>query len=161
MTLFPHPHTEDAALISKIRGKYQVRAITSINAAVDTEAEESWASFINQSLRWTNGGLYSPEWLTRLNYNFLALIIGTGILIIPLLPFIPGLWPLSAGVLVNMIFNTIAAFTLFNKKLPSDGLLKKFKYILCLLFMPVYFTLMTIMSYAHIRIKWKNKIVSK
>ena len=111
---------------------------------------------MNQSLRWTNGGLFSPEILTRINYNILALIIGTGILAIPLLPFIPGLWPLPAGVLINMIINTAAAFALFRKKLITGGLLQFIGYILCLLFMPVYFTLMTIMSYAKIKTTWKD-----
>jgi len=155
----PSSPTEDAALISKIRsaGKYNVHAITTCDAAVDTEAEKSWKTFINQSLRWTNGGLFSPEWITRINYNFLALIIGTGILVIPLLPFFPRLWPLSAGVLFNMILNTIAAFALFGKKLPHKGLPLKLGYVLCLLFMPVYFTLMTILSYARIKTTWKNE----
>ena len=152
----PASPTEDAALISQIRGKYIVRAITSCDAAVDTEAEKNWRSFMNQSLRWTNGGLFSPEILTRINYNILALIIGTGILAIPLLPFIPGLWPLPAGVLINMIINTAAAFALFRKKLITGGLLQFIGYILCLLFMPVYFTLMTIMSYAKIKTTWKD-----
>jgi len=155
----PASPTEDAALISQIRstGEYNVRAITSSDAAVDTEAEKSWKSFLNQSLRWTNGGLFSPELITRLNYNLLALIIGTGILAIPVLPFLPGLWPLSAGVFINMIINTIAAFALFGKKLPHKGLLRKLEYVLCLLFMPVYFTLLTILSYAQIKTTWKNE----
>jgi len=156
----PPSPTEDAALITQIRSKFNVRAITSCEAAVITEPEKTWKAFINQSLRWTNGGLFSREWLSRLNYNLLALIIGTGILVIPALPFFPCLWPLSAGVLINMIINTIAAFALYREKLPHRGFLKKAGYILCLFFMPVYFTLMSIMSYAHIKTTWKNKVIT-
>jgi cellulose synthase/poly-beta-1,6-N-acetylglucosamine synthase-like glycosyltransferase len=156
----PPSPTEDAALISLIRsgGKFHVRAIALPDAAVETDAERTWRSFINQTLRWNNGGLFSPERMTRLNYNLLMLVISTGILAIPLLPLFPGLWPMPAGVLIVMIENTIGAFGLFRKKLPPGGFLN-LGYILTLLFMPVYMTLMTIMGYCGIKTTWKNKVV--
>jgi len=155
----PPSPTEDAALISQIRrgGEYSVRAITLPNAVVETEAEKSWRAFINQTLRWNNGGLFSPEIITRFNYNLLMLIISAGMLTIPLLPFIPGLWPLPAAVLVSMAINTIAVFGLFRTKLPQGGLSIKFGYFLFLLFTPAYFTLMTIMGYIRIQTTWKNE----
>ena len=157
----PPSPTEDAALISLIRSgaQYRVRAIALPDAAVETVAEQTWRGFINQTLRWNNGGLFSPELLTRLNYNVLMLVISTGILAIPFLPFFPALWPMPAGVLIVMIENTIAAFGLFRKKFPSGGPLN-LGYLLTLLFMPVYMTLMTIMGYCGIKTTWKNKVVS-
>jgi cellulose synthase/poly-beta-1,6-N-acetylglucosamine synthase-like glycosyltransferase len=154
----PPSPTEDAALVSLIRSgaQYRVRAIALPDAAVETDAEQTWRGFINQTLRWNNGGLFSPEPMTRLNYNVLMLVISTGILAIPFLPFFPALWPMPAGVLIVMIENTIAAFGLFRKKLPSGGPLN-LGYVLTLLFMPVYMTLMTIMGYCGIKTKWKNK----
>jgi cellulose synthase/poly-beta-1,6-N-acetylglucosamine synthase-like glycosyltransferase len=156
----PPSPTEDAALISLIRsrGKYRIRAIAQPDAAVETGAEETWRAFINQTLRWNNGGLFSPEPITRCNYNLLMLVISTGILAIPLLPLFPGLWPMPAGVLIVMIENTIAAFALFSKKLPSGGFLN-LGYVFTLLFTPVYFTLMTIMGYCGIKTTWKNRQV--
>jgi len=154
----PPSPTEDAALISQIRkiSGYRVRAAAHIDAAVETRAEKSWVSFINQTLRWNNGGLFSPEALTRFNYNLLMLVISTGILAIPFLPFFPGLWPMPAGVFIVMIENTIAIFALFRAKMPRAGILAKFGYFLALLFTPVYFTLMTLMGYAKIKTTWKN-----
>ena len=154
----PPSPTEDAALISQIRsvGGFSVRAVAHCDAAVETESEKTWRSFFNQTLRWNNGGLFSPEALTRFNYNLLMLVISTGILAIPFLPFFPGLWPMPAGVFIVMIENTIAAFGLFRKKLPQGGLFIKLKLFLSLLFTPVYFTLMTLMGYAHIKTTWKN-----
>jgi cellulose synthase/poly-beta-1,6-N-acetylglucosamine synthase-like glycosyltransferase len=151
----PPSPTEDAALISQIRsqGKYHVRAIALSDAALETGPEKTWRAFISQTLRWNNGGIYSPDPVTRFNYNLLMLIISTGILAIPLLPFFPGLWPMPAGVFIVMIENTIAAFGLFRKKLPSGGP----GYILTLLFTPVYFTLMTIMGYCRIKVTWKGE----
>jgi len=153
----PSP-TEDAALISLIRsqGKYRVHAIALPDAAVETVAEDTWRGFISQTLRWNNGGLFSPEPMTCFNYNLLMLVITTGILAIPLLPFFPGLWPMTAGVYIVMIENTIAAFGLFRKKLPPGGPLN-LGYVLTLLFTPVYFSLMTIMGYCRVKIKWKGK----
>ena len=161
----PPSPTEDAALISQIRsmGKYRVCAAAHPDAAVDTAREKSWRSFISQTLRWNNGGIYSPEILTRFNYNLLMLVISTGILAVPLLPFFPELWPMPAGVLFVMIENTIAVFALFRKKMPESASGKKggikiiFGYLLALLFMPCYLTLMTLMGYAHIKTKWKEQ----
>jgi cellulose synthase/poly-beta-1,6-N-acetylglucosamine synthase-like glycosyltransferase len=157
----PPSPTEDAALVSQIRsgGKYRVRAIALPDAAVETGAENTWRSFISQTLRWNNGGLFSPEPLTRFNYNLLMLLISTSILVIPLFPFFPGLWPMTAGIYIVMIENTLAVFGLFRSKLPKGGLLITLGYFLCLLFTPLYFTLMTVMGYCRIRVKWKGDTV--
>jgi cellulose synthase/poly-beta-1,6-N-acetylglucosamine synthase-like glycosyltransferase len=153
----PPSPTEDAALISLIRSQsgYRIRAAALPDAAVETGAEQTWGCFINQTLRWNNGGLFSPEPVTRFNYNFLMVIISAGILAVPLLPFFPCLWPLSACVLLSMIENTIAVFGPFRKKLPKAGPLN-LGYVLTLLFTPVYFTLMTIMGYCRIKTTWKQ-----
>jgi len=159
--IIPPSPTEDAALIAQLRGKggYRIHAITNPDAAVETEAEKTWSAFFNQSLRWNNGGLFSPELFTRFNYNLLSIIISAGIIAIPLLPFFPGLWPMSMAVLISMILNTITAFALFRKKIPQDGLFLKLSYLFALLYMPVHFTLLTIMGYARIKTTWKNEVI--
>jgi len=156
----PVSPTEDAALISLIRSqrKFRVHAIALPDAAVETVAEKTWRGFISQTLRWNNGGLFSPEPMTRFNYNLLMLVITTGILAIPLIPFLPGLWPMTAGVYIVMLENTTAAFGLFRRKLPPGGPLN-LGYVLTLIFTPVYFSLMTIMGYCRIKIKWKGHIM--
>jgi cellulose synthase/poly-beta-1,6-N-acetylglucosamine synthase-like glycosyltransferase len=158
----PPSPTEDAALISQIRkmGKYSVRSAALPDAAVFTAAEKAWKSFINQTLRWNNGGIFSPELITRFNYNLVMLMTVIGILAIPLLPFFPLLWPLPAGVFIVMAFNTIAAFSLFRSKLPQGGLFTALGYFLSMLFTPVYFTLMTLMGYLGIKPKWKNDLTT-
>ncbi|MDR2953112.1 MAG: glycosyltransferase [Treponema sp.] len=157
----PPSPTEDAALISLIRksGGYRVRAVCLPDAAVETAAERSWRAFVNQTLRWNNGGLFSPDAVTRFNYNLLMLIIAAGILAIPLLPFIPALWPMPLAVLIGMLLNNAAAFALFRARLPSGGLPVKLGYCATLLFMPVYLTLMTLMGYAGIKTAWKDEII--
>ncbi|MCL1993413.1 MAG: glycosyltransferase [Spirochaetes bacterium] len=159
----PPSPTEDAELISQIRkgGKYTVRAISLPDAAVETEAEKTWASFINQTLRWNNGGLFSPERITRFNYNLLMLVITTGSLALFLLPFFPSLWPLPLGVFIAITQNTVAAFALFRTKLPGGGFSTKFCYVLLVFFTPFYFTLMTLMGYFRVKVKWKGNQIPK
>jgi cellulose synthase/poly-beta-1,6-N-acetylglucosamine synthase-like glycosyltransferase len=158
----PPSPTEDAALISLIRsqGKYRIRAIALPDAAVETAAEKTWRGFINQTPRWNNGGAFSPDPATRINYNFLLLIIAAGIFALPFLPFFPGLWPLPFAVLIGMIENTAAIFGLFRVKLPQGGPLN-FGYALSLFFTPVYSTLMLIMGYCGIKVTWKGKNVAR
>ena len=157
----PPSPTEDAALISIIRrhGKYKVCAAMHSDAAVETVPEISWKALVNQTLRWNNGGVFSPDPLTRFNFNLLMLLGLTGILAVFLLPFFPSLWPLPLGVLIGMMENTVAAFFLFRTKLPLRGFFSICAYFLALLFTPVYFALMTLMGYFHIRIKWKEKFI--
>jgi cellulose synthase/poly-beta-1,6-N-acetylglucosamine synthase-like glycosyltransferase len=150
--------TEDAALISLIRSRreYKVHAIALPDAAVETAAENTWRGFISQTLRWNNGGVFSPEPMTRFNYNLLMLLISTSILALPLLPFLPGIWPLPLGIYIVVLENTIASFVLFRKKFPPGGPLN-LGYVLTFLFCPWYFALMTIMGYCGVKIKWKGK----
>jgi cellulose synthase/poly-beta-1,6-N-acetylglucosamine synthase-like glycosyltransferase len=154
----PQSVTEDAVVISFVRrtGKFRIRAISLPDAAVDTEPEKDWRSFISQTLRWNNGGVFSPEKVTRFNYNLLMFLISTSILAIPLLPFIPSLWPMPVGMLLSMIENHIAVFAFFGEKMPKGGIKTKIWYLLFILFMPAYLTLMTLMGYLGIKIKWKD-----
>jgi len=153
----PPSPTEDAALISRIRSasKYKVRAALGADVHVITLGENGWKALINQTLRWNNGGLFSPDVMTRVNYSFLMITIGMGVLAAPLLPFFPSIWPLPAGVLTSMIFNTIANLSLFRSSLPRA----KFAYFLTLFFTPAYFTMLTFMGFFGIKPTWKGKQV--
>ena len=155
----PPSVTEDAALVSLLRShtRYKVRAAVLPDAVVETVAENSWRALISQTLRWNNGGLFSPDVVTRINYNLLMLLITIGVLAIPLLPFFPGLWPLPLCVYFVLLENTVAAFCLFRSKLPKGGIFTALGYFSCLLFTPLYFALMTIMGYLRVKIKWKEK----
>ncbi|MCL2210016.1 MAG: glycosyltransferase [Treponema sp.] len=155
----PASPTEDAALISHIRRKseYSIRAITFLDAAVDTESEKSWSSLIHQTLRWNNGGIFSPDLWSRFFYNIFILNISAGILVIPLLPFFPKLVLLPVAIFFSMILNSLSVYFLFRSKMPAGDISVKFGYIICLFFTPVYLTLMTVMSYLGIKPKWKNR----
>ena len=151
----PPSPTEDAALISRIRSHsdYKIRAALGGDVHVITYNENTWGALVNQTLRWNNGGLFSPDLITQLNYNFLMITIGMGVLAVPLLPFFPWLWPLPASVVTSMIFNTTANLCLLGVSLPK----KSFFYILVLLFTPVYFTFLTILGYLGKKPKWKGE----
>jgi cellulose synthase/poly-beta-1,6-N-acetylglucosamine synthase-like glycosyltransferase len=152
--ILPSP-TEDAALISKIRSSsgYKIRAALGRDVHVITHGESTWKAMINQTLRWNNGGLFSPDPTTRFNYNVLMIIITTGVLGFPFLPFFPSLWPLPAGAVTVMLFNTFANLRFFGCSLPKG----KFGFVFTLLFTPVYFSLMTILGYLGFKPKWKGQ----
>ena len=153
----PPSPTEDAALVSKIRScsDYQIRAALGSDVHVITQGESSWKDLINQTLRWNNGGLFSPDLVTRLNYTFLMVTISMGIVTIPLLPFFPSVWPFPAGVLSAMILNTAATLGLFGVSLPRRNF--SFGYALTLLFTPVYFTFLTILGFLGFKPSWKGE----
>jgi len=157
--MVPPSPTEDAALVARIRShsKYGVRAALGEDVHVITQGEKTWKTLINQTLRWNNGGIFSPDKATRINYSFLMITITMGVLAFPLLPFIPSIWPLPLGPVTVMVFNTIANLGLFGVSLPRRTF--GFDYLLTLLFMPVYMALMTIMGYFGIKPTWKGKEV--
>ena len=150
----PSSTTEDAALISIIRSKtkYKIRAGIGPDLHIMTLGENNWKDFIVQTLRWNNGGLFSPDLATRLNFGFLMITISMGILAIPFLPFIPLLWPLSAAVLISMTANTIATLLVFGVSLPKKGI----AYVIQCVFTPMYFTFLTVLGLCGIKPKWKG-----
>jgi hypothetical protein len=79
--------------------------------------------------------------------------ISLGILAIPVLPFIGGLWPLPAAVLISMTMNTVAALALFGPALPKGGP----AYLVQIVFTPAYFTFLTILGFCGIKADWKGK----
>ncbi|MFP3043389.1 glycosyltransferase [Treponema primitia] len=154
----PPSPTEDAALISQIRAKskYQVRSACGADVFVMTRGENSWKDLLNQTLRWNNGGLFSPEISTRLNFGFLMITISMGMIAIPMVPFIPSLWPLPAAVLLAMTMNTLATLNVFGAAVPNAGP----AWILHTVFTPLYFTLLTILGFLGVKPSWKDSPVT-
>ncbi|MDL2229008.1 glycosyltransferase [Treponema sp. OttesenSCG-928-L16] len=153
----PPSPTEDAALVSLVRSRseYSVRAACGADVHVMTRGESAWAPFINQTLRWNNGGLFSPDLATRLNFGFLMITISMGILTIPLLPFVPSIWPLPSAVMISMLMNSIATLKLFGASLPKAGP----AYIIQLIFTPMYFTFLTLLGFLRKKTTWKESEV--
>jgi cellulose synthase/poly-beta-1,6-N-acetylglucosamine synthase-like glycosyltransferase len=150
----PVSPTEDAALISRIRAAtdYRIRSICGIDAAVITASEHNWKTFLRQTLRWNNGGLFSPDLGTRCNFSFLMVTISMGMLALPVIPLLPGLWLLPAAVLLSMSANTIVTLALFGAFLPKAGP----AYIFQTIFTPVYFTFLTITGLLGFKPVWKS-----
>jgi cellulose synthase/poly-beta-1,6-N-acetylglucosamine synthase-like glycosyltransferase len=153
----PPSPTEDAALISQIRagGKYTVRSACGADVYMMTRGENSWAALVNQTLRWNNGGLFSPEISTRLNFGFLMITISMGMIAILLIPFIPSLWPLPAAVFLSMAMNTLATLAIFGSALPKAGP----AWALHAVFTPLYFTFLTILGFCGAKVDWKGSEV--
>jgi cellulose synthase/poly-beta-1,6-N-acetylglucosamine synthase-like glycosyltransferase len=166
----PPSPTEDAALISLIRSStaYQIRSALGRGTHVFTGSEDSWKALINQTLRWNNGGLFSPEILTRINYTVLMLTISASALAIFLLPFFPNLWPMPLAQLIVMLENTAGALFIAGggacgkeagKSARRPSSLPGVFWIRELLFMPFYMTLMTILGFSGAKTTWKESAV--
>jgi cellulose synthase/poly-beta-1,6-N-acetylglucosamine synthase-like glycosyltransferase len=158
----PPSPTEDAALISLIRSStsYRVRAAFGRETHVFTGSEPSWKALVNQTLRWNNGGLFSPEILTRINYSVLMLTITTAVLALFLLPLFPELWPMPLAQLIVMLENTAGALFIarggLGPRQNPEGSLPRSPWIRELLFMPFYMTLMTVLGFLGVKTTWKD-----
>jgi len=155
----PFSVTEDAALLARVKhhSEFHVRTALGAEVRVMTQEESTWPDFVKQTLRWNNGGLYSPDWGTRINYNLMVIVITTGILAIPLLPFVPSLWPFTASVMASMIMNTTAVFMISGKALP------RFKpaYLLQIVLSPVFIAFLTLLGYLRVKVYWKGNSIQK
>ena len=158
----PFSPTEDAALVARIRSHspYQVHSAVGADTLVFTGPEKTWGALLNQTLRWNNGGLFSPDLVARLSFGYLMISISMGILAIPLLPFFPGLWPLPLGVGLSMLMDTIAMRRLFGHALPQGGVPTALYYLFQLLFTPAWMTLLTLFGFFGVKINWKGSPVN-
>ncbi|MDR2494988.1 MAG: glycosyltransferase [Spirochaetaceae bacterium] len=149
----PWSPTEDAALIATVRAasRYRIRSAVGRDIFVITEGERCWKALVNQTLRWNNGGLFSPDLSTRFNFGFLMVTIGMGIAAMPFLWAAPSLWPLTGAVLGAMTLNTAATLLLFGSALPRKGPL----YAALTVFTPIYFTFLTVLGFCGIKPLWR------
>jgi cellulose synthase/poly-beta-1,6-N-acetylglucosamine synthase-like glycosyltransferase len=163
----PPSPTEDAALISLIRSStsYRIRAVCGRETHVFTKPETTWKALINQTLRWNNGGLFSPEILTRINYTVLMLTISVCALALLLLPLFPMLWPMPLAQFLVMLENTLGALfiarggTWGRRRAAGAGAgtsLPPVFWIRELFFMPFYMTLMTLLGFCGVKTTWKE-----
>jgi len=150
----PYSVTEDAALISCIRTQtdYTVRAALSPSSCIITLPEHSWQELISQGLRWNNGGIFSPDLLTRIGFGILMIAIAAGIILLPFSLFFPFLVPLPLAVLISMSANTLASARIAGTYLPGSRL----RLIPCVVFTPAYFSYLTILGYLGVRVRWKG-----
>ena len=151
----PYSVTEDAALISCVRSlkNQKIRAGMTETSRVQTMPVGSWQELFTQGLRWNNGGLFAPDLETRLVFGALAFSISAGILALPFILAVPAIWMLPAAVLVAMIMNTLATVSMAGSMLPSSWL----RLIPQLAYMPVHFTLLTLLGLLGIKVQWKGE----
>jgi cellulose synthase/poly-beta-1,6-N-acetylglucosamine synthase-like glycosyltransferase len=160
----PPSPTEDAALVAFIRKAGDPRGLEIHSASgedvwVMTRGERTWASLVNQTLRWNNGGLFGPDIPTRLNFGLLMVTYTIGSIGMLLSPFFPGLWPLPAGIFLAMIMNVISVLGFFGPAMPGGKGLRKLAYIAELVTAPLFFSMLTILGFAGVKADWKGRQV--
>ncbi|MGD9938357.1 MAG: glycosyltransferase [Clostridia bacterium] len=150
----PYSVTEDAALISCVRSRkeFRIRAGMSESSRVVTTPVPGWQEMITQGLRWNNGGLFAPDLETRLVFGALALSISAGVISVPFVFAVPGLWMLPAAILVAMLMNTIATVGMAGRMLSASWP----RLAAQLAYMPINFTLLTLLGLLGIKVSWKG-----
>ncbi|AEJ20889.1 glycosyltransferase [Gracilinema caldarium] len=154
----PFSVTEDAALISFINQKTpcKIRASLGPDIHVLTETEPTWKQFFIQGLRWTKGGIFSPDRSTRLSFNMLMLMISLGMVALPLLVLESLLWPLPVAVWVAMSMNTIAAIVISGEHLKD---LRPIDFLIQIFIIPMLNVVLTLMVLLRLPVYWKGKKV--
>jgi cellulose synthase/poly-beta-1,6-N-acetylglucosamine synthase-like glycosyltransferase len=151
----PYSVTEDAALISCVRSRkeFRIRAGMTEPTRVVTTPVPGWRELITQGLRWNNGGLFAPDLETRLVFGALALSISAGVISVPFVFAVPGLWMLPAAILASMLMNTIATVGMAGRMLPASWP----RLAAQLVYMPINFTLLTLLGLLGIKVSWKGE----
>ncbi len=153
----PFSPTEDAALIGRVRSHsaFRVRGLLSPASRVVTGSESRFRELARQGLRWNNGGLFAPDPFTRLSFNYLMIVITAGVLALPLLPWLPSLWPLSAASWWAISADAMAAASFSRGMLPALSP----RWLPAWFLMPPYFGLLTLLGYLRIEVKWKGESI--
>lgn len=155
----PFSPTEDAALIGRVRadGRFRVRGLQGRASRVATGSEPDFRELVRQGLRWNNGGLFAPDPLTRIGFNYLMLVIAAGVVSLPLLPLFPALWPLSAAAWWAITADSIAAAAFTAGVLPRPS----FAWLPHWFLMPPYFAFLTLLGCLGVEVRWKGEAVER
>jgi cellulose synthase/poly-beta-1,6-N-acetylglucosamine synthase-like glycosyltransferase len=150
----PYSVTEDAALISfvRTRSSFRIRAALEADARVITDPVENTRDFVSQCLRWNNGGLFAPDIATRIGFGILMVTIALGVLGLPACAFLPSLWPLPVAIFIAMLSNAFIARRIAGETLSGPYL----RYLPDLMFMPIFFSFLTVIGYAGMEVRWKG-----
>jgi len=107
----PFSVTEDGVMVSAAgKSKYfNVRSIVSLNSSVITQAKKSLHEYIQQSVRWTEGAVYGPDFKSKFYYIFMLTALTSVNFAIPLSFIIPFLWVVPITGYGYLFLSSIAA----------------------------------------------------
>lgn len=145
--------TEDAALISAVGKKWQVRVSSITSTMIETKAKENWLDFIHQHVRWNIGGFYSKDFGTRTGYRFIVLYLVLSLLLLPFCPLYPILlvYPLTSFVNIGLL--AMVSGLLYRKN-KCSFLLRFVPYTLFFMF---FYSFITVLSILKVSPEWKGK----
>ncbi len=146
--------TEDAALIARVREltSWKIRALFDRKVTIFTEPQPGWRALNGQEIRWHTGGIYSPDFQTRLNYRFIMFYLTISVLAIPFIPLLPPL-----AILTGVSFVTMALTALVSGILTSQPFAGFWAPLLPLIiFEMVYDSYLTIRAVSGPELTWKG-----
>lgn len=145
--------TEDAALISAVGKKWQVR-VSSVRATmIQTKAKESWLEFVHQHIRWNIGGFYSKDFGTRMGYRFIVLYLVLSLLLLPFCLIYPVLlfYPLTSFISIGLL--ALVSGLLYREN--KYSFLRRF--VPYMLFFMLFYSFITVLSILKVSPEWKGK----
>ncbi len=146
--------TEDAALIARVRGitSWKIRALFDRKVTIFTEPQPGLRDLTSQEIRWHTGGIFSPDFQTRLNYRFIMFYLTISVVIIPFIPLLP-----IAVILPAVSFVTMTLTAIFSGFLTSQPVRGFWVFLIPLiLFEMVYDSYLTIRAVSGPELTWKG-----
>lgn len=149
-----YSQTEDAELISQVRdtGRWAIRSVRSRGARVVPAPETNLRALLRQSIRWSMGGLFAPDVMTRLSFGVVMLYLMVSILLLPFSALAPALAIPAFASFVSMMMLGVTAGTLnrpgtwYWATLLPNTLIAMLSY-----------SLVTLMTIARVPVSWKGQ----
>lgn len=107
----PASVTEDGVMVSSVAKSkyYKVRSVISLGSSVITQPKKGLNNYLHQSLRWTEGALYGPDFKSKFYYIFMLCALTLANSAIPLSFYSPSLLIISIAGYCYLLFSTIAS----------------------------------------------------
>ena len=152
----PESVTEDAVMVSSV-GKsqyYKVRALSSRDASVQTQAQTGPNNLLEQNIRWTSGAIYAPDIKSKLFYIILMSALTLVNLAIPFSLFFPSLIVLLFIGYLYLFLSAVAAGIFMH----SD--IKYWTYLIPSIFLFfIFYQITFVISLFRPHIIWKGSFI--
>jgi len=154
----PFSVTEDGVMVSAV-GKskyYNVRSIVSQNSSVITQPKKSLHEYIQQSIRWTEGAVYGPDFKSKFYYIIMLTALTLVNCAVPLSFIFPFLWIFPITGYGYLFLSSIAAG--YYMKAGS----KYWIYLLPSIFLFfILYQVSFLISFFRPKITWKGSLIKK
>ena len=146
---------EDAAMIAALakRTKWRIRVSTLGGTIVSPSAQRSWREFLSQHARWNRGAFYHPDWVSSVEYRFVALFLVASLLITPIIPFYPWLAMLPVSSFLSVGLMAVLSGILYS----ADRLRFFLRFVPYTIFFMGFYSVAVVLGMVNIPLAWKGR----